>query len=81
MAPYILSNHNSRACYGRKLPRLVASTESHKIQYTYQGRPTKPHLKDKHSYKLPEEPIQAVVSVLSVLTDLCNVNLQIFPPE
>ena len=40
--------------------------------------PTEPNLKDKHSEKLPEEPIHAVVSLLLVLTDLCDVNLKIF---
>ena len=30
----------------------------------------------KHSQKLPEEPVHAVVSLLLVLTDLCDVNLQ-----
>ena len=40
--------------------------------------PTESNLKDKHSQKLPEELIHAVVSLLLVLTDLCDVNLHIF---
>ena len=40
--------------------------------------PTEPNLKGKHSQKLPEEHIHAVVSLLLVLTDLSDVNLQIF---
>ena len=40
--------------------------------------PTESNLKDKHSQKLLEEPIHVVVSLLLVLTDLCDVNLKIF---
>ena len=40
--------------------------------------PIEPNLKDKHSQKLPKEPIHAVVSLLLVLTDLWDVNLCVF---
>ena len=39
---------------------------------------TEHSLKDRHSQKLLEEPIHAVVSLLLVLTVLCDVNLQNF---
>ena len=76
-----LHGNFSRACYGRKPPRLAASTESHKNRHTYRGRPTKTNQNDKHSEKLPEGPIQAVVSVLFVLTDHSNAHLQFFSSE
>ena len=43
--------------------------------------PTESNLKDKHSQKLLEELIHAVVSLLRVLTDLCDVNLRNFFAE
>ena len=57
---------------------MVASTESPKNGHTLQGRHTKANLKENHPQNLPEVPIHDVVSVLLVLTELCNVNLQIF---
>ena len=42
---------------------------------------SKTEFKGKHSQKLPEELIHAVVSLLLVLTDLCDVIIQIFLAE
>ena len=80
--PYIANSwynlpSNSRTAQSKFKPRLVASTELHKNEHTYQVWPSKPILKDKHPQKLLEEPVHAVVSLLIVLyTDLCDVNLQ-----
>ena len=68
----------SRAPYGRSRPRFVACSEMAETRCKGLEWPTEPNLKDKHSQKLPKEPIHAVVSLLLVLTDLCDVNLQVF---
>ena len=68
----------SRAPYGRSRPRFVACSEMAETRSKGPEWPTEPNLKDKHSQKLPEEHIHAVVSLLLVLNDLSDVNLQIF---
>ena len=77
----VFNSHISRTEQSKFKPRLVASTELHKNEHTYQVWPSKPILKDKHPQKLPEEPIQVVVSILIVLAGLCNVKHSDFSPR
>ena len=80
LQPYIHTyTTSSRTAQSKFKPQLVASTELHKNEHTYQVWPSKPILKDKHPQKLPEEPIQVVVSILIVLAGLCNVKHSDFP--
>ena len=67
---------SSRAPYGRSRPRFVACSEMAETRSKGPEWPPELNLKDKHSQRLPKEPIHAVVSLLLVLTDLCDVNLQ-----
>ena len=76
-----LPSDNSRTAQSKFKPQLVASTELPKNEHTYQVWPSKPILKDKHPQKLPEEPIQVVVSILIVLAGLCNVKHSDFFPQ
>ena len=68
----------SRAPYGRSRPRFVACSEMAETRSKGPEWPIEPNLKDKHSQKLPKDPIHAVVSLLLVLTVPCDVNLKIF---
>ena len=62
-------------------PQFVASSELAQIRRMCLEYHSKTEFKGKHSQKLPEELIHAVVSLLLVLTDLCDVIIQIFLAE
>ena len=66
------------APYGNSEKKINACSKMVETPCIGLKRPTEPNLKDKHSQKLPRDLILAVVSLLLVLTDLCDVNLRIF---
>ena len=59
-------------------PQFVVSSKLAQIRRMCLEYHSKTEFKGKHSQKLPEELIHAVVSLLLVLTDLCDVIIQIF---
>ena len=62
-------------------PQFVASSKLAQIRRMCLEYHSKTEFKGKHSQKLPEELIHAVVSLLLVLTDPCDVFIQIFFAE
>ena len=71
----------SRRANGQFRPQFVASSKLAQIRRMCLEYHSKTEFKGKHSQKLPEELIHAVVSLLLVLTDLCDVIIQIFLAE
>ena len=73
--------HDSRRANCKFRPQFVASSKLAQIRRMCLEYHSKTEFKGKHSQKLPEELIHAVVSLLLVLTDLCDVIIQIFFAE
>ena len=67
--------------YVQNWSKLGPSTESHENWQKCSLCEYKPNVKHNHSEKLLEEVIHYVVSLLHVLTYLCNVGLGIFFTE